>query len=66
MPNLGSGSLLVKIWQCYNGAQSVSEVTLALGSASVALVHGLAPATLGLDSTLTKEKLQGYVVQQGV
>ena len=40
MPNLGSGSLLVKIWQCYNGAQSVSEVTLALGSASVVQALG--------------------------
>ena len=30
----------------YNGAQSISEVTLVLGSTSVALVQGLAPVTL--------------------
>ena len=35
----------------HNGAKSASEVILALGSASVALVQGLAPVTLGQDST---------------
>ena len=41
LPNLGSGSLLVMIRGAfgngYRGAQSASEVTLVLGSASVAL-----------------------------
>ena len=35
----------------YKGAQSASEVTLALGSASVALGQGLEPVALGQDST---------------
>ena len=40
LPNLESGSLLVMIREIsnsYNGAQSASEVTFVLGSASVAL-----------------------------
>ena len=36
----------------YKGAQSASEVSLVLGSASVALVHGLARVALGQDSTI--------------
>ena len=50
LPNLESGSLLVMIREAfgnsYNGAQSASEVTFVLGSASVALVQGLTPAAL--------------------
>ena len=55
MPNLGSGNWLVMIrgafGSSYKGAQSVIEVTLVLGSVSVALVQGLAPVTLDWDST---------------
>ena len=47
LPNWESGNLLVMIrWAFgngYNGPQSASEVTLVLGSASVALAQGLAP-----------------------
>ena len=47
MPKMGSGSLLVMFRGAldndYNGAQSASEMTLVLGSASV---------TLGQDATL--------------
>ena len=55
MPNLRSGNWLVMIrgafGSSYKGAQSVLEVTLVLGSVSVALVQGLAPVTLDWDST---------------
>ena len=37
----------------YKGAQSDLEVTLVLGSTSVALVQGLAPVALGRGSTQT-------------
>ena len=47
LPNWESGSLLVMIRglleRLQRGGQSVSEVTLVLGSASVALVQSLAP-----------------------
>ena len=36
----------------YRGAQSALEVTLVLGSTSVALVRGLASVALGQDSTI--------------
>ena len=55
MLNSESGSLLVMIGGFGNSYQrvlSVSEVILVLGSASVALVPGLAPVALGPDSTL--------------
>lgn len=39
----------------YKGAPSASEVTSVLGSASVALVPGLAPAALGQASTVISE-----------
>ena len=39
--------------QCYKGAQLALEVSLVLGSASVALGQGLPPVALGLDSTPT-------------
>ena len=42
----------------YKGAQSTSEVTLALGSASVALLQGLATVTFGWDSTENSHYLQ--------
>ena len=35
----------------YNGAESILEMILALGPASVALVQGLTPVTLVWDST---------------
>ena len=38
----------------HKGAQSASEMTLVLGSASVALVQGLTPMALGQDSTKSK------------
>ena len=38
----------------HKGAQSASETTLVLGSASVALVQGLTPVALGQDSTKSK------------
>ena len=44
-PNWESGSLLVI--RDFKGVQSVSEVSLVLGSASVALVQVLAPVALG-------------------
>ena len=51
LPNWKSGSLLVKIrWALGNGykaTQSSSEVTLVLGSASVALAQGLVPVAWG-------------------
>ena len=51
LPNWKSGRLLVMIrgtfGNGYKGAQSVSEVTLVLGSASKALVQGLAPVAWG-------------------
>ena len=54
MPNLGSGNWLVMIrgafGSSYKGAQSVLEVTLVLGSVSMALVQGLTPVTLDWDS----------------
>ena len=61
MPDLGSGSWPVRIrgafGNSYDGAWSVLEMTLVLGSASVALVQGLAPMTLVWDSTRsTKDK----------
>ena len=34
-------------WQCYRGAQLALEVSLVLGSASVALVQGFTPVALG-------------------
>ena len=56
MPNIGSKSLLVLIRGAfgngYKGAQLALEVSLVLGSASVALVHGLARVALGQDSTI--------------
>ena len=39
----------------YKRAPSASEVTLVLGSASVALMRGLAPAALGQASTVKSE-----------
>ena len=56
LPNLESGSLLVMIREIsnsYNGAQSASEVTFVLGSASVALVQDLTPVALEQNSTLS-------------
>ena len=51
-----SSSLLVMIGvgfgQQLPGAQSVPEVALILGSASVALVQGLTPVAMGQNSTL--------------
>ena len=46
----------------YKGAQSASEVTLVLGSASVALVQSLPPCDLGEDSTgaVTRGTGEGY------
>ena len=55
LPDWESGSLSVVTGACsnsYKGAQSASEVSLVLGSASVALVHGLARVALGQDSTI--------------
>ena len=47
LPNRESGNLLAMIRGAfgngYSGPQLASEVTLVLGSASVALVQGLAP-----------------------
>ena len=40
----------------YPGARSTSEVTLAPGSAPVALVQGLASVALGQDSTSEEER----------
>ena len=55
MPNLGSGSLLVMIRGAfgngYKGAQLTSQVTLVLGSTSVALVQCLTPEAWEQDST---------------
>ena len=63
MPDLGSGSWPVRIsgafGNSYDGAWSVLEMTLVLGSASVALVQGLAPVTLVLDSTRSTEDKRG-------
>ena len=53
-----SGSLLVTIrvlGRGYKGAQSASEVSWIMGSASVASVQGLAPVALGQDSTAGRE-----------
>ena len=51
LPNWESGSLLVIIMgafgNSYKGAPSASEVTLVLGSTSMALVQGLAPVASG-------------------
>ena len=55
MPNLGSGSLLVMIRGAfghgYKGAQLTSQVTLVLGSTSVALVQCLTPVAWEQDLT---------------
>ena len=58
---MGSGSLLVMqvgrvFGRDYPGARSTSEVTLAPGSAPVALVQGLASVALGQDSTSEEER----------
>ena len=57
----------------YNRAhQGALEVTLFLGSTSVALVQGLAPVALGQDSTqwlifhLGKQGVQGLISGRGV
>ena len=51
LPNCKSGTLLVMIGGAfgngYKGAQSVSEATWVLGSASMALVQRLAPVAWG-------------------
>ena len=51
-----SSSLLVMIrggfGQWLPGAQSVTEVALILGSASVALAQGFTPVAMGQNSTL--------------
>ena len=39
----------VGLWQCYKGAQSALDMTLVLGSTSVALVHSLTPVAWGQD-----------------
>ena len=55
LPNLGSGSLLVMIRGLLatvtKVAPSALELTLILGSTSVALLQSLAPVALGQDST---------------
>ena len=43
--------------EAYKGAQSVSEVTLVLGSNSMALVQDLTLVTLGWDSTLATSQV---------
>ena len=51
LPNWESGSLLAMIrglWARLGRGLSALEVSLVLGSASVALVQGLAPVTLGV------------------
>ena len=52
LPNWESGSLLVMIRGAFGiGAQLVLEVTLVLGSTSVALVQCLTPEAWEQDST---------------
>ena len=49
---VSSGGWKVGFGQQLPGAQSVPEVALILGSASVALVQGLTPVAMGQNSTL--------------
>ena len=55
LPDRESGSLSV-VTEAYSksckGARLASEVSLLLGSASVAMVQGLAPVASGQDSTI--------------
>ena len=55
LPNWESGSLLGAFGNGYKGAQLALEVSLILGSASMALVQGLTPVTWG--RTQSKSKL---------
>ena len=78
LPNLESGSLLVMTWaggwgafvSGYKEAQSASDVTWVLGSASVALVQGLTVVALGQNSTtphpflISKEPFCSCVVRR--
>ena len=78
MPNWQSGSLLVMTWaggwgafvSGYKEAQSASDVTWFLGSASVALVQGLTVVALGQNSTtphpflISKEPFCSCVVRR--
>lgn len=64
LPDWESGSLSVvtgAFSNSYRGARSASEVSLVLGSASVALVQSLAPVAWGQDSTITiNSELLGF------